>query len=485
MSSFDQSRGYSIPSGFTRQDSTSGWSANDAWSSAPPPPVASGFAQHSQQLSASPGKLDYSIIDAPASGLAGAGHGGFGGDLLANGSSEGGASGGGGGAHDDDGPWQLPRQSRVSVTLQPQLEGFILKHNVWLVMAADTGLTVERRYSDFTWLLDCLTRRYPFRLLPSLPPKRIQVSGHYLATDDLFLERRRRGLERALTALTSHPTVKHDGLLSVFLNEQADLALRRKHNPITLAEESLSHPLSSSQLSSLPSDLDARLSSLRSRLPSLVEAWTRIATTADRLAHRRLNQGAEFRKMGEALRGAMEVERDGWTPKEVEAVEREVEGVAKVVGGVGETEELSARRKLDTAVEEFKRHREVYLNLRDLFARQAVLGVDNIDKLKKRVEMNTAKLNLLNSTSPRPTTYQQDMEKYLSTVEQDQREIEQLLRRRAFVRWCMWEEVRWAFRQTSLLSTALKDYASAETTYAKQLTEQWSALADALGAADL
>jgi len=35
------------------------------------------------------------------------------------------------------------------------------------------GGTVQRRYSEFTFLWDCLVRRYPFRLLPQLPPKRI------------------------------------------------------------------------------------------------------------------------------------------------------------------------------------------------------------------------------------------------------------------------------------------------------------------------
>ena len=35
------------------------------------------------------------------------------------------------------------------------------------------GSMVHRRYSEFVFLWDCLVRRYPFRLLPQLPPKRI------------------------------------------------------------------------------------------------------------------------------------------------------------------------------------------------------------------------------------------------------------------------------------------------------------------------
>ena len=35
------------------------------------------------------------------------------------------------------------------------------------------GAPVPRRYSEFVFLWDVLVKRYPFRLLPALPPKRI------------------------------------------------------------------------------------------------------------------------------------------------------------------------------------------------------------------------------------------------------------------------------------------------------------------------
>jgi hypothetical protein len=41
---------------------------------------------------------------------------------------------------------------------------------------------VTRRYSEFVYLWDVLLRRYPFRLFPALPPKRIggEFSRFYL-----------------------------------------------------------------------------------------------------------------------------------------------------------------------------------------------------------------------------------------------------------------------------------------------------------------
>lgn len=62
----------------------------------------------------------------------------------------------------------------ITVTLLPEKEGmFMFQHRNYEVKSARRGSTVIRRYSDFVWLLDCLHKRYPFRQLPLLPPKRL------------------------------------------------------------------------------------------------------------------------------------------------------------------------------------------------------------------------------------------------------------------------------------------------------------------------
>lgn len=71
-------------------------------------------------------------------------------------------------------------EESVTITLLPEKEGlFMFQHRNYEVKSARRGSTVVRRYSDFVWLLDCLQKRYPFRQLPLLPPKR--VSGTYYA----------------------------------------------------------------------------------------------------------------------------------------------------------------------------------------------------------------------------------------------------------------------------------------------------------------
>jgi len=86
------------------------------------------------------------------------------------------------------------KQEKVNVTLLGQ-QGFILnRYMVYEVITEvcvffplvreslsrftrwhvqQRGGSVPRRYSEFVFLWECLTRRYPFRLFPALPPKRI------------------------------------------------------------------------------------------------------------------------------------------------------------------------------------------------------------------------------------------------------------------------------------------------------------------------
>lgn len=63
----------------------------------------------------------------------------------------------------------------VTISTLPDKEGlFLFQHHNYEVKTIRRGSSVVRRYSDFVWLLDCLQKRYPFRRLPLLPPKRVQ-----------------------------------------------------------------------------------------------------------------------------------------------------------------------------------------------------------------------------------------------------------------------------------------------------------------------
>lgn len=103
-----------------------------------------------------------------------------------------GAVGFGSGGDDPDGPSTRPTRAlgggrttsrgveeMFTITMLPEKEGmFMFQHRNYEVKSVRRASSVVRRYSDFVWLLDCLFKRYPFRQLPLLPPKR--VAGMWL-----------------------------------------------------------------------------------------------------------------------------------------------------------------------------------------------------------------------------------------------------------------------------------------------------------------
>lgn len=109
-------------------------------------------------------------------------------------------------------------EENIVVALMPEKEGiFMFQHHNYEISSLRRGSKVIRRYSDFVWLLDCLHKRYPFRVLPLLPPKRMAVNGNHLSNDNGFIEKRRRGLARFLNALVRHPILSQEQLIVMFL----------------------------------------------------------------------------------------------------------------------------------------------------------------------------------------------------------------------------------------------------------------------------
>lgn len=81
----------------------------------------------------------------------------------------------------------------VTVNVLEEKEGmFMFQHRNYEVTSVRRNSKVIRRYSDFVWLLDCLHKRYPFRQLPLLPPKRVaSMFARLLPADwDWLLKRR-------------------------------------------------------------------------------------------------------------------------------------------------------------------------------------------------------------------------------------------------------------------------------------------------------
>lgn len=62
---------------------------------------------------------------------------------------------------------------QITVSRTSEKEGFLFKHVNYEVESEKLGCKVLRRFSDFWWLWEILLRRYPYRIMPNLPPKKL------------------------------------------------------------------------------------------------------------------------------------------------------------------------------------------------------------------------------------------------------------------------------------------------------------------------
>lgn len=70
--------------------------------------------------------------------------------------------------------------------------------------------------------------------------------------------------------------------------------------------------------------------------------------------------------------------------------------------------------------------------MRDLFVRHDRLAVDNVERLKKRVDSNSMKLEGIKVAQK--DGWQEDADRVLVLIEKDQATIASLLNRRVFIR---------------------------------------------------
>ncbi|XP_057667042.1 sorting nexin-8-like [Diorhabda carinulata] len=105
------------------------------------------------------------------------------------------------------------KRDSINVHLVPEKKGLILKYSEYIVTSERFNTKVTRRYNDFVALKELLLNRFPYRLVPSLPPKKIVSDAH-------FLESRRRALQRWLTLVCRHPVISQDPIMIFFLIDQ-------------------------------------------------------------------------------------------------------------------------------------------------------------------------------------------------------------------------------------------------------------------------
>ena len=133
-----------------------------------------------------------------------------------------------------------------------------------------------------------------------------------------------------------------------------------------------------------------------------------------------------------------------------------------------------------------------------MFIRHDRLSIDQVERLKKRVETNSLKLEGVKAAQK--DGWQDEADKFVASIEKDQATIASQLSRRVFIRaWyvfpallnipktpnnvcSMWHELRVVLhnRENALITQAAQAFAREEHEFCEGITANWGSMAEAL-----
>ncbi|KAH7041339.1 uncharacterized protein B0I36DRAFT_22218 [Microdochium trichocladiopsis] len=374
-------------------------------------------------------------------------------------------------------------EENILVTLMPEKEGmFMFQHHNYEVTSNRRGSKVIRRYSDFVWLLDCLHKRYPFRALPLLPPKRVGVNGTHLSNDNGFIEKRRRGLARYLNAVVRHPILGQEQLVVMFLTVPtvSELSVWRKQATISVTDEFTDRALPPGLEESLPQSLGELFDRTRQGVRRSADLYITACNLLDRLVKRTEGVAADHARLALSLSSLLETSADTYATdtNEVPLLNDGLSATSKHLRTAQSLLEDESKAWDAGVLEDLKRQRDALVSLRDMFDRRERLDRDNIPQLERRIQSNETKLAGLRSKpdGAKPG----EIEKVVEAIIKDKESIVNQHNRSIFVKECLRDELIY-FQQTQYhVSRWNQDWAQERVKYSEMLADNWRRLLDEL-----
>ncbi|KAG2174169.1 hypothetical protein INT43_004189 [Umbelopsis isabellina] len=366
----------------------------------------------------------------------------------------------------------IDKADTVTVQIAPEKEGYIFKHVMYIVQNSERSSRVLRRYNDFAWLYDAITRRYPTRMIPTLPPK--NLGGR----TDAFLEKRRKGLSRFLNSLLRHPVLSKDELVHVFFTEPSELGEWKKQNTPSL-EEDFARLQMDNASNEATSSWNERFEKAQSRNELAVKAYTEMCFTMDRIAKRQANQAKDYTRYGASLSSLSELENWCYTEacqRRCNQVRLDSEQVAKHLQKARVKMQNNAEALYADTLEQLKRQRDLCMSFKDLCLRKPKVWGNTLEGLEKRLKANIIKVNQ-NRGIP---GMEAEVEKLDNAIEQDKHALNLEQKRRAYIAKCIEEEIRYLQEQESYAIILHRNFTQLQAESEQNLLNIWHQLENKL-----
>ncbi|KAI8094582.1 hypothetical protein BDF21DRAFT_458979 [Thamnidium elegans] len=356
----------------------------------------------------------------------------------------------------------------ITVSRTLEKEGFLFKHVNYEVESEKLNSKVLRRFSDFYWLWEVLLKRYPFRILPNLPPKKLG------GRDDVFEERRRKGLVRFINSVVRHPILGKDDVVIAFLSHPSEISSWKRANSPSLDEEFVRKSHNIAYLERLvPMDLDDRISRMRKRLSISIQQYEHMCFIMNQMNRLKKALGTDYIRYSVTLNSVSELEKDCWVPG--------CQGCSQVVGGYGciaksmhQAGVILSKQAIatgDSIVESLKRQRDLLESFRELLDRRERMSPIPSDVLSRQVaryKKGKIQPSIAHDDTPEQQLHQGSWDEATGLTLAQQRDI--------FIKYCFIAELSYLHKQQASVSLMYNTYVRDEVRYAKQWSEHWKSL---------
>lgn len=366
---------------------------------------------------------------------------------------------------------QLLNSNSIKIELLPQKKGLVFKHVEYNVVSAKYKSQVVRRYSDFLALNEFLTGRYPYRLVPKLPPQKL--AALYVGTDSDFAGSRKRALTRWLTLLNCHKIFSKDPMVEHFLTFMGnDFVTIFKEQFKSFPDEFITDEEAFKARDEINAEIRQEVDAGRSQVSVLTSVVLKLVDLLENLVERSTASGTDLEEFGRELAS---LSNEGYlTPKQSPSggwlsLQKALHATTNHFNNLSSQWSENALRLDRDVLESLKMLQDLLLGYKDLCGRLDKKCLMN-DQKKSWDKIQTFQKGKATGVLVNDPKHKEFLDKHL---EDHMVNLIDLEARVAFSTICMTQETATVFIFTEVLGDVANSLASVQYENGKKINEIW------------
>ncbi|XP_036864397.1 sorting nexin-8 isoform X6 [Manis javanica] len=367
---------------------------------------------------------------------------------------------------------ELLARDTVQVELIPEKKGLFLKHVEYEVSSQRFRSSVYRRYNDFVVFQEVMLQKFPYRMVPALPPKRM------LGADRKFIEARRRALRRFINLVARHPRFSEDVSLRLFLSFSGpDVQNQLRESAQCVGDEFMNCKLAMQAKDFLPADIQTQFAVSRELIRNIYNSFYKLRDRAERIASRAIDNAADLLIFGKELSalGSDTTPLPSWAPLSSstwESLKQALKGLSVEFALLADRAVQQGKQEENNVVEKLNLFLDLLQSYKDLCERHEKGVLHRHQRalhkysLMKRQMMRAA----VQSCEP------EAVEQLETRIVEQENAIQTMELRNCFSLYCLHQEMQLVHTYLPLTSHILGAFVNAQIQGHKEMSKVWNDL---------